>query len=65
MWTEMMRMSEHWHAFHNRKEASREEKAPSVMSEGRRESWEVESKDLVTEVRQKRRTRQRCEKVDG
>lgn len=64
MWTEM-RMSESWHAFYNRKEARRKEKAPSVMGEGRRESWEVKSKKLVTEVRQKGRTRQRCKKVAG
>lgn len=36
-----------------------------TVSDGRRESWEVESKEVVTEVRQKGRTRQRCEKVAG
>lgn len=35
------------------------------MGEGRRESWEVESKEVVTEVRQKRKTRQKCKKVAG
>lgn len=45
----MMRMSESWHAFLKRKEARREEKALSVMAEGRREMWEVESKEVATE----------------
>ncbi len=49
MWPEMMRMSEPWHGFYNRKEVRHEEKAPSVMVEGRREPWEVKSKELVTE----------------
>lgn len=34
----------------------------STIRDGRRESREVESKELVTEVRKKARTRQRCRK---
>lgn len=48
-----MRMSESWHAFQNRKTARREEKTLSVMAEGRRDSWEVRSKKVVTELRQR------------
>lgn len=50
----MMRMSESWHAFHNRKEARR--KGTISDGRGRRELW-VQRKELV---RQKERTRQRC-----
>lgn len=36
-------MSEHWHAFDNRKEARQEEEAPSGMGEGNRGRWRVKN----------------------